>query len=290
MPSLSFTSTPRTRVLVGFWRPDEIEAYIQTTMQIDTRVIDAVKLSADYAAARSHVAGLGSRSESTVTALGDHAHLSALQAEALFQEFASPGGPVELVKIDLRKLVAVQPRVEWSHVEHLMDEAPEPGDTDGLLKFCVPLQRDAPPASIQPAFAQTTQTLAFVTDNPDFRVCGPVVESIGNGRAVLGFAIGPGLQQMSVMKFEGRYLLKNGHHRAVALAARGHIDAPVLLLHGTQIEHTPVVRPGRFSPSLVLGEAPPRVEDFLSPAAIDLPRRRTRTLYSFQAASHVIVD
>lgn len=282
-------SAPLTRVLVGFFQPDEIEAYVQTTMQIDTRVIDAAKFSADYVAARSHVIGLGSRSESTLVAL-DHAHLNELQDEPTFQEFVSPGGPIELVKIDIRKLVVVQPRVEWSYVEQLVAKAPEPGDTDGLFKFCVPLQRDAPPALIEPAFARATQTLAFVTDNADFRVCGPVVDSAGNGRAVLGFSIGPGLQQMSVMHFRGRYILNNGYHRALALAARGHVDVPVLLLHGTAVEHTPAARPGRFPPSLVFGDAPPRIEDFFGPAAIDLPRRRTRTLYSFQAASHSIVD
>lgn len=290
MTSTVSASTPLTRVLVGFFQPGEIEAYVQTTMQIDTRAIDAAKFSVDYGAARSHVAGLGSRSEPTVTSLGGHAHLNALQAEPTFEEFVSPGGPIELVKIDVRNLVVVQPRVEWSHVEQLAAMAPEPGDTEGLLKFCVPLQRDAPPALIEPSFARTTQTLSFVTDNADFRVCGPVVDSAGNGRAALGFSIGPGLQQMSVMNFEGRYLLNNGHHRAVALAARGHAFALVLLLHGTQVEHTPALRPGRFPPSLVFGNVPPRIEDFLGPAAIDLPRRRTRTLYSFQAASHSIVD
>jgi hypothetical protein len=278
---------PLTRVLIGFVPPSEIEKYLQTTMQIDARKIDLSKFVAVHALAYAHASNLKARPESVVTSLGEHPHLSALRAEPTFQEFAS-GGPVDLVKVDLRKLRVGQPRVEWPHVERLMRAAPEVGDEAALLDFCLPLQKTMPAeAALQSSFSRTTQTLSFITDNPDFRIGGPVVDNLGNGRALLGFWLSPGQRQMSVAGFDGRYVVRNGHHRAVALALRGHLEVPVLLTRGVEQQAS---RPGMFPPDLVLGDAGPRVEDFLGPAAIDLPRRRTRTLYSIQAATHAIVD
>jgi len=278
-----------SRVLVGYFQAGDIELYMQTT-QIDASAVDRAKFATDYATACDHVNSIRQRREPEVVPLDDHTHLKALQTEPTFQEFGSPGGPIQLVKIDVGKLVVAQPRVDWSHVEKLIAQAPEPGDELALLQFCLPLQQNAPVVQVQTNFSPGTQTLSFIADNADFRICGPVIEPVGNGRAALGFMIGPGLQQMSVVSFSGRYVINNGYHRAVALAARGHVEVPVLLVHGTQLAHTPAARPGMFQPSLVFGDTPPRVEDFLSPAAVDLPRRRTRTLYSVHAAAYPIVD
>lgn len=278
-----------TRVLAGFFEPADIELYMQTT-QIDASEVDRAKFATDYVAARAHVSGIGQRAEPTVVPLDDHTHLKALQAEPTFQEFASPGGPIQLVKIDVRKLVVAQPRVDWSHIEKLMASAPAPGDELGLLQFCLPLQQSAPVVQVQTSFSPATQTLSFIIDSPDFRICGPVIESTGNGRAALGFLIGPGLRQMNVVSFSGRHIINNGYHRAVALAARGHAEIPMLLVRGTQLAHTPAARAGMFQSSLVFGNTPPRIEDFLGPATINLPRRRTRTLYSVNAAAYPIVD
>ncbi len=278
-----------TRVLAGYFQPGDIELYMQTT-QIDASAVDRAKFSSDYSAACTHVLSIAPRTEPSVVPLGDHTHLKALQAEPTFQEFASPGGPIQLVNIDVRKLAVAQPRVDWSHVERLMAKAPTPGDELGLLQFCVPLQKDAPVVQVQANCTPATNTLSFIIDNPDFRICGPIVESTDNGRAALGFLIGAGLQQMSVVSLSGRFVINNGYHRAVALAARGHVEVPVLLLQGTQLGHTPVGRPGMFQPSLVFGDNAPRIEDFLGLAAIDLPRRRTRTLYTVHAAAYPIAD
>lgn len=288
LPAEASAATPFTRVLIGFIRPVEIETYIQSTIPIDTRKIDLGKFAASHAAAHAHASSLKARAEATVTSFGDHPHLQALRAESTFQELAS-SSTIDLAWVDVRKLRVSQARVEWPYVEQLMAEAPEVGDEAALLQFCVPLQQTAPAtAAVQSSFSRTTQTLSFVTDNPDFRIGGPVVDNLGNGRALLGFWISPGLRQMSVMDLNGRYAVRNGHHRAVALAARGHVKVPVLLTRGA--DQAPVSRPGMFPTALVFGDAPPRIEDFLGPAAVDLPRRRTRTLYSVQVSTHSLVD
>lgn len=273
-----------TRVLLGFIPPSEVETYLKTTMQIDTRGTSLTALLANHAVAYAYAQSLTKHSESAVIELGDHPHLNALRTEPAFQENPKD---VVLVKIDVRRLRVPQPRVDWPYVEQLIAQVPDIGDEAALLEFCVPLQKTAPAtAARESSFSRNTQTLSFVTDNPDFRIGGPVVDNLGQGRSLLGFWLAPGLRQMSVMDLDGRYVLRNGHHRAVALVARGHVEIPVLLSRsGEQTE-----RPGRFPMAVVLGAEPPRIENFLSPAAVDLPRRRTRTLYTVQVATHAILD
>lgn len=290
MPTTAWATErePLTRVLVGFVAPSEIETYVQMTIQIDARKIDREKFATSYAAARVHASGLRSRAEATATSLADHPHLAELRAEPTFQELAS-AGPVDLAWVEVKKLRVSQPRVNWSYVEKLAAEAPEVGDEAALLEFCVPLQKTAPAVAAKEAsFSRATQTLSFVTDNPDFRVGGPVVDDLGNARALLGFWISPGLRQMRALDLGGRRALRNGHHRAVVLAVRGHAEVPILVSRGT--DQPPADRPGMLPAAVVFGDAAPRIEDFLGPAAVDLPLRRARTLYSVQVATHAIVD
>src|SRR5262245_22789151 len=82
----------------------------------------------------------------------------------------------------------------------------------------------------------SANSLSFLVANAVFWVCGAFIQSAGNGRAAFGFAIGPGLRQMSVVSLSGRLIINNGYHSAVALAARGHTEIPVLLLQSAGSE------------------------------------------------------
>ena len=76
--------------------------------------------------------------------------------------------------------------------------------------------------------------------------------------------------------------------QAAALAHAGHDRIPVLLAAVPALELTPTARNGMFKPQIVLGPTPPRIADFLSPAAVDLPRRPMRLLFSIHAEVHPI--
>src|SRR5439155_2629740 len=80
-------------------------------------------------------------------------------------------------------------------------------------------------------FNPVTNTFNIVTDNLDFRIVGNVQgQDPQSGRRFFGFALGSGLPQISVAEYKGRYLLKNGYHRAYVLAKAGHERIPVLLV------------------------------------------------------------
>jgi hypothetical protein len=276
---------PRTRVLLGFFPALDAPSYLQS-IGIE---IDPLSLSANHAPASAHVAQLGHRSETSVTPLPAHPHVTELRAEPTFAEHAANAKSLQFAYVEVGKLVACQPRVDWDHVERLMPQVPALGDDDALLRFCLPLQRDGVAPQVQATFNPVTNTFGCVVDNPDVRICGPVQGGQpGTGRSLVGFSIGPGLHQMSVAMFNGRYMLNNGYHRAVALAHAGHERIPVILVEPPALELTPTARNGMFSPQIVFGAVPPRVADFVTPAAVDLASRRMRLLFSVHAEVHPI--
>ena len=104
------------------------------------------------------------------------------------------------------------------------------------------------------------------------------------GPAFTGFAIGSGLPQMSVAEFQGRYILKNGYHRAVALLRAGITEAPCLVVHAKNYNATGANAPGFLPRELILSDKPPRLEDFNSAeAAVPYPRRLTKAVIVIQA-------
>lgn len=213
----------------------------------------------------------------------------ALRAEPTFAEhFRTPDG-ARFVWIDLDHLIACQPRVDWDHVERLAERVPPVGDEEGLLRFCLPLQRDAvvprPPLTLKVA----ANAFGWMTDHPDVRIGDPVRgEQAGTGRDLVGFSIGVGLRQMSVVSFNGRNMLRNGYHRAVALARAGHKRIPVIFVEATALEQTPPLANGMFNPDIAFGPTPPRIIDFLSPAVVEVPTKKMQFLFLVRAELHVI--
>jgi hypothetical protein len=276
---------PRTRVLLGFFQPTDASNYLQSV----GADLDPNSLSARHAVAHAHVAQIAPRGETSVTPLPENPRLAELRAEPTFAEHAANAKTLQFAYVDVGKLVACQPRIDWDHVERLTGQIPAVGDEDGLRRFCLPLQKDSVAPHVQATFNPITNTFSCIVDNPDVRICGPVQGAQPEtGRGLVGFSIGSGLHQMSVVLFNGRYMLNNGYHRAVALARAGHERAPVILVEAPALELTPTARNGMFSPQIVFGAAPPRIEDFVSPAAVEFASSRMRLLFSVHAEVHPI--
>jgi hypothetical protein len=276
---------PRSRVLLGFFQLNDALPFLQA-LGVE---IDASSIGASHVTAWAHVAQIGERPETTVTPLAECQHLVDLRAEPTFAEHAATAKSLQFAYVDVQKLVACQPRVDMDHVDRLASQVPRVGDVDGLIRFCLPLQREATAPLMQPTFNPVTNTFGCIVDNPDVRICGPAGGGQpGTGRAIVGFSIGPGLQQMNVVTFNGRHMLNNGYHRAVALARAGHERIPVILIEAPALELTPTARNGMFNAQIVFGPRPPRVEDFLTSAAVECNSRRMRVLFSVHAEVHPI--
>jgi hypothetical protein len=280
--------TPRSRALLGFFQPQDTPGYL-ASINLVTDGLDSAALDHQCGVARAHVAQLGARDEPEITPCDPHPHLALLQSEPTFAEHAPPPLGARFVWIGLEHIVACQPKVDWDHVERLSSQVPAVGDDDGLLRFCLPLQNGAVVPQAQVTFNPATNTFGWIVDSPDVRICGPVQgDQPGTGRGLVGFSIGPGLHQMSVVAFNGRHMLNNGYHRAVALARAGHKKIPVILVDAPSLELTPPARNGMFNPSLVFGPKPPRIVDYLEATAVEVPTKRMRFLFSVHAEQHPI--
>lgn len=272
-------------ILLGFFAPNDAPLYLQS-VGADT---DPSSIMASHAVASAHVAQIGPRDETSVVSIADCPHLADLRAEPTFGEHAANAKSLQFAYVEVGKLVACQPRVDWDHVERLTAQVPAVGDDDALLRFCLPLQRDGMAPQLQANFNPATNTFGCIVDSPDVRICGPVQGGQpGTGRGLVGFSIGPGLHQMSVVSFNGRYMLNNGYHRAVALTRAGHDRIPVILTEAPAAELTPTARIGMFGPQVVFGPNAPRIADFTTAAAVEFSCPHMRFLFSIHAEVHPI--
>jgi hypothetical protein len=62
----------------------------------------------------------------------------------------------------------------------------------------------------------------------------------------------------------------------------------VIYIEAPSLEFTLTARPGMFNPNMVFGPNPPRIVDFLGPAAVEVPTRKVRFLFSVHAEQHLI--
>src|SRR5438093_239491 len=81
-------------------------------------------------------------------------------------------------------------------------------------------------------------------------------------RNCFGFAYGGGLPQMSVVEYQGVYMIKNGYHRAYALFERGHKSLPCILLRTDNYNATGAIGPAFFSIDVMMSDRSPLLSDF----------------------------
>jgi hypothetical protein len=93
---------------------------------------------------------------------------------------------------------------------------------------------------------------------------------------------------MSVVEYKGMYLVKNGHHRALALLKKGHKFLPCLLLSTDDYQFTGGEAPGVLPMELAMSDKSPLLSDFLSPAAVIMPRRRLRIMITVHSEAQVV--
>lgn len=284
-PHVAF-DTPNARALLGFMDDPGMRQFFALS-GISADLLDRSAFDRAVNAARAHVGAISTRPEAAETPLEHHPHLDALRGEPTFLEHAAGSTGFDFAMVDLDRLVVAQPRVDLAHVDALRARAPEPGDADGLLRFCLPLQAEQPLDNFE-IMTPTQTTLDLMVDNPDVRVCGFFQGSEPrSGRVMVGFFLGTGLRQMRVAKVGQRHILVNGYHRAVALMMKGHRKIPVILAQSAGLAGVPQP-PDFFTPQMLLGPTPARVEDFVTTAAVDVIRTPIRRLFSVHTAIHPI--
>lgn len=145
---------------------------------------------------------------------------------------------IELVELD--KLVVSQIQVEngFSHaIAARLGPKPTPAQ---LFRFCLPVERDLAPVSIQRLSANRYQ---FSSPSSDFRAHETVLmrnpelfdlNLPGPAAALLGISVGFGSNFLSAVRSGSRVVLQNGYHRAYALRSAGLTHAWCVVEHVTR--------------------------------------------------------
>jgi hypothetical protein len=207
-----------------------------------------------------------------------------LKSDPTYKEHINGMTSDKIALVELEKLHCFQPFLNEEYVNKLVEKTPDIGDSEGLMKFCLPLREEQTKNLVNASFNGTTNTYSLVTENLDFRVLGNVQGQDNNsGRHFCGFAYGGGLPQMSAVKYGGITMIKNGYHRAYALYLKGHKFAPFILMETPSFQFTGATLPGFFPIELLQSNRAPLLSDFKSKAAVKLPRKRIRAVISIHA-------
>lgn len=212
------------------------------------------------------------------------ADLAKLQSESTFREHLQGVKDWRFAWVELSKVLVFQPHLNTRYVDSLAEQVPAEGTGREVVDFCLPSTKRGLKTMVIQSFNPTTNTYTLITDNLDFRILGNVQgDDPESGRKFVGFGYGGGLPQMSVVEYKGRFILKNGYHRAYALYKRGHRFFPCLLLHAESYATTGAQATGFFPVDTMLSDRPPRMGDFSSPAAIPIPRRLLKVIITVHA-------
>jgi hypothetical protein len=288
-------SYPIWRFLAGFVTESEARAYV-TSQGIQLTPEEDERYRAEVSKALAFVRAIPTRDGSSpkvlplpATARG---RVNALEAEPTFKELVQGGVSSEWAMVEASKLRCFQQNINLEYVDQLQPRLPRADDTEALLAFCQPLVSERKKVPIPIQFNPASNTYTIVTENLDFRILGNINgqtnDANGIERTFVGFMFGFGLPQIVVAEYKGRYILRNGYHRAFSLLKAGHKELPCLIVHTENYQGTGGSAPGFLPPDLVMSDRAPELGDYLTDAAIDIPRRRLRVIVSIHGEAQVI--
>ncbi len=170
--------------------------------------------------------------------------------------------------VDLRDILAFQPVVRIDGLERRWSAFQE--CQEQIYEICFPTEQPIKILQIQDAQGYTISSL-----NPNFGI--GTVPLNPNQPIVLNVAGDPSQPPVSVPAFpfvlvtnpnylqiayyQGRYILRNGYHRAAGFLRRGIYTVPSVVVEAQTFEQI-VPMSGMFSREIVLGERPPLLTDF----------------------------
>jgi hypothetical protein len=199
--------------------------------------------------------------------LADHAAALRASSPTMFDE------GWDLALVDLSRVCAFQPTVRIAHAEERVAAALGE-DWAGLARLTVPV---APSGRLRASFDEARNAWVIVSPNRNLRLIGrftaPVPGSPLGGESGdtpgFGFVVTVAPSYLQVAEFCGRYILRDGYHRALGLLAAGVPVVPALVCSLGAIEQLNV--PGTLPQEGFLGAQPPLLPDyFLDDVAVDV--------------------
>lgn len=178
--------------------------------------------------------------------------------------------------VELDPLLAFQFNVDTARSDH-HNGGPDAGPPvlDQLLAMCLPL-------NFQPDGVRVNlngNSMLITSDDLNFQVNaqGLMPTQLGN---FVGIQVGSSVPLLHVVRFNGRYYLHNGFHRAVGLSRRGVTHAPCVVRDVLDAESAAIRPPLTFDVRLLESANPPTVGHFAQGRAHNVTLKVfTRTMH-----------
>jgi hypothetical protein len=251
----------KARVLLG-WLDDSQAAHFLSGFQGGTVLNEEQKKQVEQA--RRSVAGRAVHVDSNPiqdapASLANH--IAAVEKSAPAKVFLGQGWKV--VMADLRQVRAIQPLVYVDYAESSV-AAVNP-DLASIAAASLPL----PTAINLPAsFDQQRQTWIISSPNLNLQITGVYGGQVqlgpDNTPTVFGFTIAAPPSFMQVAKFRGKFVLRDGTHRAHGFVSRKIYIVPCFYKEFGQHEELGVGPMGLISADTYLGDRPPFLSDYSS--------------------------
>jgi hypothetical protein len=193
--------------------------------------------------------------------------------------------PSEFKLVEIDPLLAFQAHIELPRVDALCGPLAGRTDLPSLLAICLPTD---PPIDIRPGagFDYTVEpgstaqkgSATFVSDNMNVRVLagGPVGSDDARRLFVGGVAFGEATRFIQVVRFGGRFFLRNGYHRAYGLRRAGVTHMPAIVIEGNNYSDTGAQQGGTFDRKLLESDHPPVCGHYTQGRAIEVTLRASR--------------
>jgi hypothetical protein len=253
------------RALLGWLPPEHAETLLAS--QADGELSDAqrARISQALATVAARPAGIDQAGlfSPLPGELADHVtRLEATPAGARMR-----AGGWESAMVDLARVVAVAPSV---FTDTAIERAAilDPGDLRAIAELTLPARHPRPIGELSPGddvlpiqgqYHYLTKTYTITSPNLNLAVTGnfdapgnraPQPSQLGHG-----FTVGVPPSFIEVARFQGRYVLRDGHHRAFGLLSRGITRVPAYVRDFTTAEG--MAPAGTLPRSVWLGDRPP---------------------------------
>jgi len=181
-------------------------------------------------------------------------HLERVAARPLFQRLYS-ARPWQFAAVPLGSLLTVQPHLHFAYAQARLRAA---GGEAEALELCLPAEPE--PLELWGGVSEgDSPSASFYTFDPNVQITAARLQL--QPQLSITFTISKTALFLHAVRLGGRLYLKNGSHRAVALALRGAEYAPCVLADSDDPDDLPALLPRRA----LLGPAPPRLLEFLDP-------------------------
>jgi hypothetical protein len=186
-------------------------------------------------------------------------HAAALRSSEGAKSMFANGWELGLIT-DLRRVIAAQPTL---FVDGPQDGVgPVPHDSSSVAQIALPLS--APASQVPVSFDEEKQTWNITSPSPNLRITGNFGGEVEPGVLGFGFFVRVLPSFISVAEYRGRYILRDGYHRAYRFLSGGVVSVPALIRRFDDDESP--FQAGMLPEEVYCGERPPTLQDYLDDA------------------------